>query len=217
MSMKYILALTVQVVLAFVLLVPVYAGQVEDNTVIHRITVKDGKIYSWLHHGLLFSRSYYDRNKRGDYLYCGDDGYLVAVSSIADFSTMIREQFDDNESAISFLRECLPRVIFAFLGPPRADVLDKEYLDYRKALPSNNWVGVSDSEIKRSFEILKKHEYSGPIIKNGKWRTEFYVSLQNGSIEKWDLDGEVQPFSVDHLTKTVVEKEKTIAREQADE
>jgi hypothetical protein len=185
------------------------AHSIEDGTVIRQLTPKDGELYSWLHHGTLFFRSYDDKEK-GNYLYCGASGYLKTVSNLDEFSGMIQEQFDNDNAATIFLKSLLPRVIFSFMGPSHAFVIDDDYLESRKALPDDAWEGVPVGEVQKSSQILKKYDYTGPLIKDGAWTLEFYASLHNGSVEKWNLDGKIHPFSVDHLKKTVVEKEGTV-------
>ena len=203
------------------------AGLTEANVDIQRITAKEhGDLFSWLHKGLLFIRVVYFTDNKGkyiderngehlfheDFLYCGQDGHLVVVSTLPRFSAMIREELDDAKSTDSFLKSMLHQVFFASMGPHHASVIDQDYLKYWKSTPPDVWGDVSEPLIKHSFEILKKYVYAGPTIKNGKWRTVFFVSLRNGSVEKWELNGQVQPFSVDHLTKMVVEKAGTIAQ-----
>jgi hypothetical protein len=189
--------------------VPAYTQSVNEEPVTRQITSGDGDLYSWLHHGSLFLRTY-GSDKKGQYFYRGRSGALVPISNVEAFSTMICEQFTEKKAMLSFLNDDLPRVIFAFFGSMHSDVIDKEYFDYRATLPAFAWRGASDKDVQQSGNILRKYEYHRPTIKDEKWHTDFSASLPDGSIEMWTLDGEVQPFLVIHLKKTIVEKPGTV-------
>ena len=173
----------------------------KDDSVIRRVTPQDGQFYSWLQHGLLFHRSI--QNKKGYYLYCGKNGYLTEVRSNSQFSAMIREEVDGRDALLAFIREKLPQVFYGFISSEYAFVIDSEYLNYRKSLDPEVWQG---KEVRRSLLLLSKLVLSKPVIGEANWSWVFYTTLSDGSIEKWELNGTIQPFLVERSVKTTVEK-----------
>ena len=172
-----------------------------DDSVTRRVTPQDGQLFSWLQRGLLFHRSI--QHRKGYFLYCGKDGYLKEVRSNSQFSAMIREEVEGRDAVLVFIREKLPHVFYGFMSPENAFVISSEYLNYRRSLEPELWEGV---EVRRSLVFLSKFLPSKPVVGETNWSWKFYTTLSDGSIEKWELNGTIQPFSIESSVKTTVEK-----------
>jgi len=198
---------------AFVFLLTnlVYANEMKSADQIVHITAKDGELFSWVHHGALFFRSH-GRMKAGEYLYRGNNGHLAVVSgNLEEISELIREEFENVQQLDLFLLSKFSDVIVSFMGSPHMYRISKEYIKSRESLPLYAWEGHKPTEIQKSLDVLKNYESVGkPIIENEKWRLEFYVTMQDGSIEKWYLEGNMHPFSIGHLNKAVIEKKGSV-------
>lgn len=182
--------------------------------------------FSWLHNGLLFYREAFPNGDNGqiiaaqygifcvhtEFLYCGRNGQLLVVRTRDNFSAMMREELENAESTMSFLKLQFPATFNLMLGYSKAKVIDQDLLKYRASLPAQAWDEVSEAERDRSSKILKKYVHAEPTIKDGQWQSVFYVLVRDGGVEKWEVSGRVQPFSVDDLKKTVVAKEGTVIR-----
>jgi hypothetical protein len=181
-----------------------YGEPLENRFSAHRIRAE-----AWLHNGLLFESPH---DQIWDYLYCGKDDNLVVVSGLPKFSKMMNEELDAAHPAEKFINTSLPEVARMFFEHSRSCVIDKSYIHERSRIPDWAWdfVHAQKTEIERSLEILRKYEDPRVSIASGQWQSHFYVLLGDGSVVKWDLDGAVRPFSVNHLTKTVVENPGTI-------
>lgn len=165
--------------------------------------------YSWLRRGTLFLE-YRGHGKQDRYLYCGKDTFLRPVSSLQRFSAMLSEQMDNSSEATEFLKSRFPELIIGFLGPLHAHQIGKSYIEIREDLPPGMWRDHPLAEVKRSTEVFKKYDVTELTIEKGKWRSLFYISLENGSVEQWKADGNLQPFSIDYLSKTQMEKEGSL-------
>jgi hypothetical protein len=181
----------------------------ENRFSAHRI---DGEgPFSWLHKGLLFL---YPHDRTVDYLYCGKDNNLVVIAGLPKFSKMLDEELDEAHPAEEFLKTLFPWVaecMFAHSGF-KSNVIDKSYIHMRSNIPEGFWelLHTPKTDIEHSLEVLKKYTDPRMDITSGRWQSRFYVLLGDGSVERWDLDGAVRPFSVYHLTRTAVEKPGTI-------
>jgi hypothetical protein len=43
-----------------------------------------------------------------------------------------------------------------------------------------------------------------PVLMDGRWVLKLFVTDRTGCIERWELDGDLYPFSIAKLDKTVV-------------
>ena len=194
---------------AFFLFVSLWANPVdEDNRL--RLMSNDGAFYAWLKSGLLFYGTS-DHGEKGKYLYCGSDGYLVEISTPLGFSQMLQEQLKGVQDSTNFIQNRAPYVAVAFLGPRSSVVLNEGFVKYKKDLPQAVWINASASDIKRSLTLLEKYGHIATSVGGSKWKSEFYLLLSDGSIEQWELDGEVYPFSLDQLKITVVEQKGSVS------
>jgi hypothetical protein len=183
-----------------------------EDASIRQITSEDGALYDWLRCGSLFYQSR-GPAKKGTYLFRFKGAELHEVTNLNGFSEMIREQNNDAEAIHDFIRIDLPRVFLAFFGPMNSSVIDKDYLLYRSNLPDYAWKGSTKKEIKTSETVLKQYEYAGPIIYGNGWSCVFYDCLNNGGIEKRELNGKLVPFDINSQKVTLVLKEGSVVLE----
>jgi hypothetical protein len=163
-----------------------------EDASIRQITSEDGALYDWLRCGSLFYQSR-GPAKKGTYLFRFKGAELHEVTNLNGFSELIREQNNDAEAIHDFI--------------------DKDYLLYRSNLPDYAWKGSTKKEIKTSETVLKQYEYAGPIIYGNGWSCVFYDCLNNGGIEKRELNGKLVPFDINRQKVTLVLKEGSVVLE----
>jgi hypothetical protein len=67
-----------------------------------------------------------------------------------------------------------------------------------------------ENEMHRTLDLLRAYKYQGPRISGGKWIVEFCVAYEDGSIERWHIAGETQPFEVEKYDKVTVKQKGAI-------
>lgn len=199
-------------VVGVLLTLPTHAEQMKNDIQIVRVEIDREELFSWVKQGTLFWLDA-GREKEGGYLYRDGRGRMAVVSgNVAESSAMIGEQLAGVQQAEAFLRTKLAHIALSFLAPSHAHIVNQAYLKNRASLPDGAWWAASNkAEVGRSLEILKRYESTvEPVIKDGRWKLEFYVTLRNGSVEKWSMDGAVYPFAIDRCSKAVSEREGTV-------
>ena len=159
----------------------------------------DTRLFSWLHRGALFY-VVFERGGEGVYIYRTHSGHPITVTgSISGLSEMIRQELKDEESAKRIALDQLPYLLSDMLGPKDSLVLDEGY-------------SRSFDTTTLAHTALLKYPKKADITfdANHRWKLCFYVTPGNGSIERWDADGSLLPFSIDQLKRATVEKNGTL-------
>jgi len=167
----------------------------------------DFPLFDWVKHGSLY---WLDKLGEGAFQYRSQDGGLSIVSGdTAKAQAMIRAEINDEQMIREFLRTRFPHVALYFFGKREAYIVSRSYLGQRDALPKDRWpAGVQQEEIERSAALLQRHAVDATPLKfdGEKWKLGMNVTNRAGSIERWEMDGDIFPFSVANLRQTVVEK-----------
>jgi hypothetical protein len=167
----------------------------------------DFPLFDFVKHGSLY---WLDNLGEGAFQYRTNDGGLSIVSgNMAKVQALIRAEIDDDQQMPKFLQIRFPHVALYFFGKREAYIITRSYLEKRASVPTDRWpVGVQPQDWDRSTGLLQKYVVSvTPVqVEGGKWNLGMYVTNRDGSIEKWEMDGAVSPYSILNMKQTVCEK-----------
>jgi len=169
------------------------------------------ELFSWVRSGTLYWVDF-GKNTPGCYIYRGASGHLIFPSaSNTEIATLVRDEMKNAEELRSFVESKLAYVILSFLGKSHSHIITRAYIQNRETLPIFAWQNISPQDVSHSNQILKNYESDGHgVIKDGRWEEKFCVVLRNGSVETWNLNGSLDPFSINQLIREIGLKEGSI-------
>jgi hypothetical protein len=202
--------------LAFVFTNLMAAEPSGNDDYMYRVTEDAGPMYSWIRRGALFDHIFERADgsvEKTEFLYRGANGNLVVVSgNLARISQMVREEMDSPEQLRAFLKADLADIIEAFMAPLREYRISKGYMIERRSVPQYALGNSYDpKKIHRSLEILKNYVSDGEAtVGKATWELKFHMQTPDGGVERWSLSGRLDPFAINDLKKTKVEKSGTV-------
>jgi hypothetical protein len=170
----------------------------------------ESPIFDWVKRGSLY---WLDKPDGGVLQYRSVNGGISIVSSdISKATELIRAEIEDEQEVLEFVHKRLTQVSVLMMGRRDSYVVNAPYVYRRTTLPADRWPKeVEPGALDASKELLKKYICAGkPVVMDGRWELELLVTDYTGCIERWNIDGDLYPFSIAKLDKTVVAEPGTI-------
>jgi len=167
----------------------------------------DSYLFSWVHRGKVIFGSFGHMNG-GDYLYRYASGELVLVDrNEAGCSGVICEELDTLERAQVFVADQLPAVLLSFLDNRAPYIIDEHYIDTLIAQRPSVFASAYEADrFSKTIEICRRYVSSGIACRNeGKWSLRMNITFQDGSVERWELSGNVFPFRISDFKRSRLE------------
>lgn len=149
--------------------------------------------------GIILLVDFDDLGERTNYIYKQGNQLFLLTNDQASVSKMIEEELKLSKNPKSYLLENLLLFMDYFLFPTKSTVLDNKFIKMR-GITMNYLENQPESLIveKRELEIISEKFIPNNLISisDKDWKIVQFVGLNNGSVMKYFLEGNMQPFKI---------------------
>jgi hypothetical protein len=149
----------------------------------------------------------------GGYLYRSLGGRLELVRDEVGLSLVVQRELSTAEAVRSFIHK---RLIWAYvqcLASSDIMIIDSNFVNVYKDshfdyLPKTSIVGTWHQQVALLNEYASRKALS---VYSDRWSFTIYVMTPKGSVEEWNVNGMLSPFTIQPLQKRTVQADEAFS------